>query len=142
MRLDSLCRWQVSVYYARRIPGPPRCTHSSILLHLIDIGFLPYICLLQISEIQTWVLSHLYQSGHRLLLWGAVPAIHRVRIASFPKKTVIGPPLLEGRRCRHNLHSGLPERRDSSTSYHTSDYSLNVGNVRISGFHSPSLYLL
>ena len=53
--LDYLCRWQVqvSVYCARRIPAYLRCTLCSIRLHLIDIGFLPCICLWQISQIQT-----------------------------------------------------------------------------------------
>ena len=53
--LDSLCRWhvQVSVYCARRIHAHLRYTQCSILLHLIDICFLPCICLWQISPIQT-----------------------------------------------------------------------------------------
>ena len=40
---DYLCRWQVqvSVYYAGRTPAHLRCTKCSILLHLIDICFLP-----------------------------------------------------------------------------------------------------
>ena len=52
---DSLCRWQfqVSVYCAGRIPAHLRCTQCSILLHLIDIGFLPCIRLWQISQIQS-----------------------------------------------------------------------------------------
>ena len=52
---DSLCRWQVhvSVYCAGRIPAHLRCTQCSILLHLIDISFIPCICLWQISQIQT-----------------------------------------------------------------------------------------
>ena len=53
--LDSLCRWHVhvSVYCARRIHAHLRCTPCSILLHLIDIYFLPCICLWQISQILT-----------------------------------------------------------------------------------------
>ena len=53
--LDSLCRWQVqvSVYCAWWIPAHLRCTQCSILLHLMDICFLTYICLWQISQIQT-----------------------------------------------------------------------------------------
>ena len=53
--LDSLCRlqFQVSVYCARRIPAHLGCTQCSILLHLIDICFLPCICLWQISQIHT-----------------------------------------------------------------------------------------
>ena len=53
--LDSLRRWQVqvSVYCARRIPAHLRCTQCSIIVHLIDISFLTYICLWQISQIPT-----------------------------------------------------------------------------------------
>ena len=52
---DSLCRWQVqvSVYCTWRIPAHLRCTQCSILWHLIDICFLPCICLWHISKIQT-----------------------------------------------------------------------------------------
>ena len=41
------CIWQVpvSVYCDRRIPAHLRNTQCSILLHLIDIYFLPCICL-------------------------------------------------------------------------------------------------
>ena len=57
MSLDSLCRWQaqVSVYCVWRIPAHLRCTQCSILLHLMDICFLTYICLWQISQIQTFL---------------------------------------------------------------------------------------
>ena len=53
--LDSPCRWevQVSVYCAWRIPGHRGCSLCSLLLHLMDICFLPCICLWQISQIQT-----------------------------------------------------------------------------------------
>ena len=46
---------QVSVYCVRWIPAHIRCTECSILLRLIDICFLPCICLRlwQISKIQT-----------------------------------------------------------------------------------------
>ena len=52
MRPDSLCRWQVqvSVYCVWRIPAHLRCTQCSILLHLMDICFLPCISLWQISS--------------------------------------------------------------------------------------------
>ena len=52
---DSLCRWQfqVSVYYVRHIPPSEVYKLCSTLLHLIDICFLPCICLWQISQIQT-----------------------------------------------------------------------------------------
>ena len=57
VRLDSQCRWQVqvSVYCAWRIPAHLRCTHCSILLHLMDICFLTCICLWHISQIQTFL---------------------------------------------------------------------------------------
>ena len=60
--MDSLCRWQiqVSIYCVWRIPAHLRWTQWSVLLHLmlsthslINIGFLPYICLWRISQIQT-----------------------------------------------------------------------------------------
>ena len=43
--LDSLCRWQVQVfvYCVRRISAHLTCTQCSILLHLINICFLPCI---------------------------------------------------------------------------------------------------
>ena len=44
---DTTCEYkevQVSVYCARRIPAHLRCTQCSILLHLIDICFLPCMC--------------------------------------------------------------------------------------------------
>ena len=49
-----MCRWQVqvSVYCAWRMPAHLRCTQCSIMLHLIDICFLPCICLWQISQFQ------------------------------------------------------------------------------------------
>ena len=55
VNLDPLCKWQVQVYVycARRIPAHLMCTQSSIQLHIIDICFLPCICLWQISQIQT-----------------------------------------------------------------------------------------
>ena len=57
MSLDSLCRWQVhvSVYCVWRIPAHLRCTQCSILLHLMDNGFLTCICLWHISQIQTFL---------------------------------------------------------------------------------------
>ena len=53
--LDYLCRWQalVSVYCVWRIPAHLGYTQCSFMLHLIDIGFLPCICLWHISQIQT-----------------------------------------------------------------------------------------
>ena len=43
------------MYCAWRIPAHLRCTQCSILLHLMDICFLTCICLLQISQIQTFL---------------------------------------------------------------------------------------
>ena len=48
-----------SVYCGRQIPAHLKCTQCSILLHLIDICFLTYICLLPISQIQTCMLVFL-----------------------------------------------------------------------------------
>ena len=50
---DSLCKWQVQIYVycTRRIPAHLRCNQCSILLHLISC--LSYICLWQVSHIQT-----------------------------------------------------------------------------------------
>ena len=51
----ELCMYmagQVSVYCARRIPAHRWYTQCSILFHLIDICFLPCICMGQISQIQ------------------------------------------------------------------------------------------
>ena len=55
MSLDSLCIWQVqiSVYCAWRITAQLRCTQCLFLLHLMDICFLPCICLWQMLQIQT-----------------------------------------------------------------------------------------
>ena len=46
-------RVHVSVYCARRIPAHFMGTQFLILLHLINICYLTYICLWQISQIQT-----------------------------------------------------------------------------------------
>ena len=53
--LDYLCIWQVqvSVYCDRRISARLRCPQCCILLHLINICYLPCICLWQILQIQT-----------------------------------------------------------------------------------------
>ena len=52
-----VCRWPVQVYVncARQIPAYLRCTQCSILVHNIDIGFLPCICLWHILQIQTYL---------------------------------------------------------------------------------------
>ena len=56
----------VYIYCARWIPAHLRCTQCSIL-----------VCV---------SLSDLDSSRRRPLLWGAVPAIHRVRMNGLPKK--------------------------------------------------------
>ena len=43
------------MYCAWRIPAHLRCTQCSILLHLMDICYLTFICLWQISQIQTFL---------------------------------------------------------------------------------------
>ena len=96
--LDSLCRGQVqvSVYCVRRIPAHLRCTHCSIMLHLIDICFLTCICLWQISQIQTClhvvVGAGLVSTSPDFMRSIAIhPSGPHGRLA---QKTVIGPPLL------------------------------------------------
>ena len=49
----SILQVPVYVYSARRVPTHFRCTQCSILLHLINVCFIPCICLRQISQIQT-----------------------------------------------------------------------------------------
>ena len=103
MSLGSLCRWlvQVSVYCAGRIPAHLTCTECSILLHLIDIDFLPYISLWQISQIQTlfvcgfrpWIclnIRHFYEQQRQLSSGSAWLAC--------PKETVNRAPILGGGR--------------------------------------------
>ena len=61
------------------IPVHLRCTQCSILLHLIDICFLPCIYLLQISQIQTSlcvIVGPAFLHGHLFCM------------ATFPKKTL------------------------------------------------------
>ena len=92
MSLDSIYRGQVqvSVYCAWRIPAHLRCTQCSILLHLMDICFLTCICLWQISQIHT-CLCVFVGPGFVLAspaFMRSTPAIHRVRMAGLPKKTV------------------------------------------------------
>ena len=104
--LDSLCRWQVHVYVycARRIFAHLRYTQCSILLHLIDICFLPCIFLWHISQIQTClrvIVGPGFVSTSHDIFRGAVPAIQRVRMAGLSKKSKS-----DGRN-RHNLHISL-----------------------------------
>ena len=104
---DSLCRWQVqvSVYCDRRIPAHLTGTQCSILLHLIDICFLPCICLWQISQIQI-CLCVVVGPGFVL----TSPAFMRSSAShSACPKTVNRAPIGGGGRFRHNLHSSLPK---------------------------------
>ena len=78
--LDYLFRWQVqlSVYCARRIPVHLRWTQCSILLLLINICFLPYICLWQIWQIQTCLCAFVgpgFVSTLPAFMRSSVPAI-------------------------------------------------------------------
>ena len=97
--LDFLCRWQVqvSVYCAWRIPAQLRCTHCSILLHLMDICFLTCICLWQISQIQTCLFKVV---GPGLVLTSPVFVSSSASHPAGPhaKKRYIGPPLLGAKR--------------------------------------------
>ena len=102
--LDYLCLWQVqvSVYYARRIPAHLRCTQCSILLHLIDIGFLTCICMC-IANPDLFVCGSRTWSRIRPLLRGALTAIQRVRMIGMPKNGN-RVPIAGGGRGRHNLY--------------------------------------
>ena len=114
--LDYLCRWYVlvSVYCDRRITAHLNCNQCLILLHLINICFLPYIYIWQVSQIQTCL-----RVGPRLV--STSPTFMRSS-ASHPAgphgrlspKTVNRALNTGGGRCRHNLHSGLPYHCDSS----------------------------
>ena len=80
------------------------CTQCSILLHLIDICFHPYISL--ISQIQTCL---------RVAIGpGLISTSTAFMKSRLPKKGKSAP-YCEGERCRHNLHSGLPVRSDHFT---------------------------
>ena len=118
MSLDCLCRWKVQVYCAMRIPAHLRCPQCSILLHLIDICFLPCICLWQISQIQTCLLvvvgPGLVSTLHAFMRSCAShPAGPHGRLA--PRKKGISGSIARDRRGRHNLHRGFPDRCDSLT---------------------------
>ena len=86
----------MSVYCARQISAHLRCPQCSILLCLIDIGFLTCICLWQISQIQTCLRvvvgpGLVSTSSAFMRRIASHPAGPHVRLA---EKTVIGPPLL------------------------------------------------
>ena len=88
------------------------CTQCSILLHLIDICFLPCIFLWQISHIQTGlcvVLGPVFVSTSPAFMCSSAscPAGPHIRLA---QKRYIEPPLLGGgggERFPHNFHSSL-----------------------------------
>ena len=97
--LDYLCRWQVqvSMYCARRIPAHLMWTQCSIL---IDICFLPCICLWQTSQIHTC----LCVVGPGFV--STPPAFMRSIVSHL---TVNRVPIVESRGFRYNLHSSLPK---------------------------------
>ena len=107
----AVCIWQVKVfvYCARRMPAHLRCAQCAILLHLIDISFLPYICLWQISQIQTG-LCVVVKPG----FVSTAPAFMRSStihpVGAYDRFSILG-----GGRRRKNLLSGLPDHCDSST---------------------------
>ena len=112
--LDDLYRWQVqvSVYYARHITADFMCTQCSILLHHIDICFIPCICLWQISQIQTCLhvvcLTWIRLDIARFYEEQCQPCSGSAWVA-FPKT------VNRSRRGRHNLHGALADRCDRST---------------------------
>ena len=109
--LGSLCRWQVqvSVYCARRIPVHLMCTQCSIMLHLMDICFLPCICLWEISQrtrlVWLW-LSELdnFDITRFMRSSRSHPSGPHVRLS---QNTVVRDPIAEGDRFRQNLHIRL-----------------------------------
>ena len=93
-----------------------KCTQCSILLHLIDIGFLTCIFLWQISQIQTcWYVvvgpGLVSTSPAFIRSIARHPAGSHGRLAH---TTVNGPTLL-GREGLIQFAQGLPDRCDSST---------------------------
>ena len=93
------------MYCAWRIPAHLRCTQCSILLHLMDICFLPCICLWQISQIQTCLFKVV---GHGLV--STSPA--------FVSSSASHPAGPHGRHAKKNGKSGLPcWRREGSTQF-------------------------
>ena len=100
--LDSLCRWQVqlSIYCARRIPAHLRCTKCSIMLHLIDICFLPCIFLWKICLcVVSLDISRFYEEQFQTSSRSSWPAY---------QKNVNRAPIAGGGRFRHHLHRRLP----------------------------------
>ena len=86
VRPDSLCRWQVqvSVCCTRWIPAHLRCTQCSMMLHLMDIYFLPCSCLWQISQIQTRlcvVVGPVFVSTSPALMRSSAKTVNRAPIA-------------------------------------------------------------
>ena len=89
---DYLCGWQVqvSVYCAWQIHAHLRCTQCSILLHIMDICFLPCNYLWQISQIhtffvcgcRTWIcfdITRFYEERRQLASWFVWPACPKNR---------------------------------------------------------------
>ena len=127
--LDLLCRWQVqvSVCCSGWIPAHLGCTQcDESLLHLTEYCFLTYICLLQISQIQTCLgvdvgpglvsTSPAFMSSN---------ASHSASVHGWlAQKTVDRAPISGGRDSWYNLYRGLPRHGNSPTAcmlYHLGD---------------------
>ena len=95
------------LYCSGQITAHLRCTHWSTLLHLIDIFFLPYLSVANIANQDLFVYS--------CRTWISLDCARGSAWPSFPKKSLMGPQLLEGGRCGHNFHSSFPDHSDSST---------------------------
>ena len=100
---------QVSVYCAWRIPVHLRCIQCSFLLHLMDICFLTFICLWQVSQIQTCLFKVV---GPGLVSTSPVFVSSSASHPAGPhdrhaKKTVNRAPIAGGWKVRHNLHTSL-----------------------------------
>ena len=98
-----------SVYCARRFPAQLRCTRCSILLHLINICFLPCIYLWQISQIQTSlcvVVRPVFVSTSPAFMGSSASHTAGPHCWLSPK-TVNRAPIDEGGRLRHHFHGGL-----------------------------------
>ena len=113
-----LCRRQVqvSVYCARRIPAHFRCTQSSIMLHLIDICFLPCLCAWQISLIQSGLrvdVGHEFVSTSPAFMRSCAGQPTGPHVRPSPKTCKSDPHCCigAGSGLRNNLHSSLLEPR-------------------------------
>ena len=77
----------------------------SIILHLIDICFLPYL----VADMDN-------ETCLRVVVAAAlVSHFQPVRMAGLPKNSKSGTPIAGGGRCRYHLYSSFPDHCDSST---------------------------